>query len=581
MKIFRVQVENYRNLKSIDVNFGNIVTLIGENNSGKSNFLRALSIPLSSDDTGVSKRLSWYDINREAKEKYYEYLKTNKQAIVDGTITTEDLYRNLPYVRIRLFIQPEENEHYDVKDILCNEEGGNWIGGIVYHFFVNKVEELLVRLRNILSSDENDDNVRMSLLPIDLFTYTLTVPGKEKSISYETQTRFRSVALSADRDNFSSNADRLGSKALSDLLQRGLTSDSIARIEKQYNIFFDIVRDEGKLDNILNWQVYSDVVNARQFFQEISILPNVPQMSSILGSIRLGYEDESMFLQGLGHRNLILMSVILNSYLTRAREISFRLVTVEEPEAHLCNSNTLLMASLFNVFSKKNIYTQIVYSTHNTEFVNKVGIDNVIVFHNGSALNLNQELSDVERKYLIANPNTDIFTLLYSKKVILIEGITEELLCKAYLQTRKDINDIKVLSFHKGFTKIIQIWKKINAGSSNRLGIVRDFDNQPNAQAEHEKMESEQVIVRTTKGYTLETDIAAANHCLLVEKYGEVNGWIGMSAKQIEQDWRKNQKTEFMIKICQDLLAGELDGFVLPPHIQQIIDFMQEVKSEG
>lgn len=581
MKIFRVQVENYRNLKSIDVNFGNIVTLIGENNSGKSNFLRALSIPLSSDDTGVSKRLFWYDINREAKEKYYEYLKTNKQAIVDGTITTEDLYRNLPYVRIRLFIQPEENEHYDVKDILCNEEGGNWIGGIVYHFFVNKVEELLVRLRNILSSDENDDNVRMSLLPIDLFTYTLTVPGKEKSISYETQTRFRSVALSADRDNFSSNADRLGSKALSDLLQRGLTSDSIARIEKQYNIFFDIVRDEGKLDNILNWQVYSDVVNARQFFQEISILPNVPQMSSILGSIRLGYEDESMFLQGLGHRNLILMSVILNSYLTRAREISFRLVTVEEPEAHLCNSNTLLMASLFNVFSKKNIYTQIVYSTHNTEFVNKVGIDNVIVFHNGSALNLNQELSDVERKYLIANPNTDIFTLLYSKKVILIEGITEELLCKAYLQTRKDINDIKVLSFHKGFTKIIQIWKKINAGSSNRLGIVRDFDNQPNAQAEHEKMESEQVIVRTTKGYTLETDIAAANHCLLVEKYGEVNGWIGMSAKQIEQDWRKNQKTEFMIKICHDLLAGELDGFVLPPHIQQIIDFMQEVKSEG
>lgn len=581
MKIFRVQVENYRNLKSIDVNFGNIVTLIGENNSGKSNFLRALSIPLSSDDTGVSKRLSWYDINREAKEKYYEYLKTNKQAIVDGTITTEDLYRNLPYVRIRLFIQPEENEHYDVKDILCNEEGGNWIGGIVYHFFVNKVEELLVRLRNILSSDENDDNVRMSLLPIDLFTYTLTVPGKEKSISYETQTRFRSVALSADRDNFSSNADRLGSKALSDLLQRGLTSDSIAKIEKQYNIFFDIVRDEGKLDNILNWQVYSDVVNARQFFQEISILPNVPQMSSIIGSIRLGYEDESMFLQGLGHRNLILMSVILNSYLTRAREISFRLVTVEEPEAHLCNSNILLMASLFNVFSKKNIYTQIVYSTHNTEFVNKVGIDNVIVFHNGSALNLNQELSDVERKYLIANPNTDIFTLLYSKKVILIEGITEELLCKAYLQTRKDINDIKVLSFHKGFTKIIRIWKKINTGSSNRLGIVRDFDNQPNAQAEHEKMESEQVIVRTTKGYTLETDIVAANHCLLVEKYGEVNDWIGMSAKQIEQDWRKNQKTEFIIKICQDLLAGELDGFVLPPHIQQIIDFMQEVKSEG
>lgn len=85
MKICRVQVENYRNLLNIDVVFNNIVTLIGENNSGKSNFLRALSIPLSSDDSSFGKRLSWYDINREAKENYYEYLETNKQTIIDGS----------------------------------------------------------------------------------------------------------------------------------------------------------------------------------------------------------------------------------------------------------------------------------------------------------------------------------------------------------------------------------------------------------------------------------------------------------------------------------------------------------------
>ena len=57
MKISRVIIKNYRNLKSIDVTLGSIVTLIGENNSRKSNFLRALSIPLSSDDSGNSKLL--------------------------------------------------------------------------------------------------------------------------------------------------------------------------------------------------------------------------------------------------------------------------------------------------------------------------------------------------------------------------------------------------------------------------------------------------------------------------------------------------------------------------------------------
>ncbi len=40
MRISRMKIENYRNLRSIDVTLGKIVTLIGENNSGKSNFLR-------------------------------------------------------------------------------------------------------------------------------------------------------------------------------------------------------------------------------------------------------------------------------------------------------------------------------------------------------------------------------------------------------------------------------------------------------------------------------------------------------------------------------------------------------------
>lgn len=191
-------------------------------------------------------------------------------------------------------------------------------------------------------------------------------------------------------------------------------------------------------------------------------MSNMQQMRSILRSIRLGYEEENMFSQGLGHRNLILLTVLLNSYLNKEYDIKFRLMTIEEPEAHLCVSNVLLMNRLISIFSQKNKYTQIVYSTHNVEFINKVGLDKVIVLQNGEAIVLKSELTGTERDYFAANPNTDIFKLLYSKKTILVEGITEELFIKAYLQTRNDLSDIKVLSFHKGFTKIIEIWKKVN-----------------------------------------------------------------------------------------------------------------------
>ena len=573
MKISRIIIKNYRNLRNVDVTLGHIVTLIGENNSGKSNFLRALSIPLSSDDSGISKRLSWHDINRDEKEAYYTFLSENRDRILNGSLTAEQFITVLPEVSIKLYFQPNENEHYNVSDILCENE--QWVGGIHYRFFISKPEELLGRVRHILSSDSYNERTRMSLLPMELFSFSITVPGKGNNVSYETLAKFRSVELPAERDSFASNSDKLGSKALSDLLQKGLTPDSQVKIEEKYTEFFEIIREEGKMDTVLNWQDYSEIPNAQEFFQEISILPNIPQMSSIISSIRLGYKNDNMFAQGLGHRNLVLMSVILNSYINKERDISLRLMTIEEPEAHLCSSNIQLMISLISIFGQKNSYTQIVYSTHNAEFVNKNGINNVIVFHNGFAFNLCKELTDTERDYLSANPNTDIFKLFYSRKAILVEGITEELLIKSYLQTRSDLSEIKILSFHKGFTKIIDIWKKLNAGTKNRLGIVRDSDNQPNAQAEHERRQNEQIIVRTTQGYTLETDIVNSNYELLRSKYGEEYGWSTMTADEIQQDWRDNRKSDFMLRICHDMLNGELDAFVLPPHIQQIVDFMQ------
>ena len=578
MRISRVQIDNYRNLKHVDVELGNIVTLIGENNSGKSNFLRSLSIPLSSDDTGTTKRLSWFDINKGAKKQYYEFLRANRGSIIDGSLKVEDFLPQIPTVTIQLEITPEATEHYDVKDILVDED--KWTGGILYQFFIKKPEDLLNRVRSILTNEEEDGNIQMSLLPMELFDYSITVPGKGNKIPYDIISRFRTVELPAERDNFASNADRLGSKALADLLQKGLTSDSQVKIEKAYREFFDTVRTEGKLDTVLNWQQYSDIQNAQDFFKQISILPNMPQMSSILGSIRLGYEEENMFTQGLGHRNLILLTVLLNSYLNKEHDISFRLMTIEEPEAHLCISNVLLMIKLINIFSQKSKYTQIVYSTHNVEFVNKIGLEKVIIIHNGEAFSLKNELTDTELDYLAANPNTDIFKLLCSKRAIIMEGITEELLIKSYLQTRVDLNDIKVLSFHKGFTKIIDIWKKVNTGSGNKLGVVRDYDDEPGAKRNHEKRQSDYVIVRTTKGYTLETDITNLNYDLLKDKYGAEYGWNNMTPDQLQKDWCE-KKSDVMLRICHDLINGELAGFTMPPHIQQIIDFMRGETHEG
>lgn len=66
----------------------------------------------------------------------------------------------------------------------------------------------------------------------------------------------------------------------------------------------------------------------------------------------------------------------------------------------------------------------------------------------------------------------DLFKLFFSKKCILFEGISEELLIRSYIDSKETLSDIEVLSFHKGLKKIMNIWKKVNEGSGNKLGIV-------------------------------------------------------------------------------------------------------------
>ena len=96
MKINRLKVKNYRNFKEINISLGDIVVLIGENNGGKSNLLKAITIPFLTDDySSSSKNLSWIDINDESKEKYYKYLIDNQEKIKNGEITCSEFIKEM------------------------------------------------------------------------------------------------------------------------------------------------------------------------------------------------------------------------------------------------------------------------------------------------------------------------------------------------------------------------------------------------------------------------------------------------------------------------------------------------------
>ena len=117
LKITHVKIRNYRNLRDIDIGLAETVAIIGENNSGKSNFLKAITLPfLTDDNTYISKKLSWIDINNETKKCYYKKIILNQNKIRNDEITVEQFAEFLPTVSVEVNIQASGAEEYYVRD---------------------------------------------------------------------------------------------------------------------------------------------------------------------------------------------------------------------------------------------------------------------------------------------------------------------------------------------------------------------------------------------------------------------------------------------------------------------------------
>ena len=455
MKITHVKVCNYRNLRNIDIGLAETVAIIGENNSGKSNFLKAITLPfLTDDNTHISKKLSWSDINNETKKCYYNKIIENQNKIKNDEITIEQFVELLPIVSVEVNIQASGAEEYYVKDLSYEIRDGKIQYGIKYEFAPKSCEDIFRMVKEIVSENEiNDANlneVKMNLLPVEYYNYSVKV-SDGSNISYDTLKQFKYEALEAERDDFSRTKNQLGSKFLVDLLKDGLSDQDKLKIEKEYSHFFESLKKISDINDIINWQDTSELKEAKKFFSHINILPNMPPMQSILNSVRLGYSEEELSMQGLGHRNLVLLFVLINSLIGKNSDTALNVLTIEEPEAHLCINNTRLMVSFLKAFTDENKTVQLFYSTHSTEFINKMNLKNVVVLHKGKAFSFVDELEDEDIAYLAKNPNLDLFKLFFSKKCVLFEGISEELLIRSYIDSQVSLSEIELLSFHKGF----------------------------------------------------------------------------------------------------------------------------------
>ncbi|NRF63268.1 ATP-dependent nuclease [Vibrio coralliilyticus] len=561
MYIRKVTINNYRSFRFFEAQLQQLTVVIGENDTGKTNFFTALSLPLSGNQIDFNqKRLSVSDINKDA---VIDFLKS----VVDDD-TEENQLTNIPKVSVTVeFADPKNAYETALLAKWIVADGDEETYKIRYDFKPKDDKDLLEVVKKSLAGKTLDD-INWFTLPVELYDYQVVSVNNEKPIAYSDLKHVSIHSINAERDDFSESSSMKSNSIFTKLLMNTLNDDDKGQINTAYSEFFSAIEKTETFDKVIGTN--DDFENYDSIIKQLECTPNLPNLKNILSNITLKYGNEFLYQKGLGQRNLIYILILFAYY--KSCGDTFNLCCIEEPEAHLSVNNLRLVRDFIEKSSSNSgSLVQTIISTHNPSIINKLKISNVLAFTGEKAISL----SDTPPKlvdYLRKRPNFDILKLLFANKVLLVEGPTEEMLISTYLSKQPDLSDIDIIPIgQRGYATFLDIWLALNKDNQNKkIGVVRDYDNSDAAKTKHDAYDTAHanVTVRTTTNYTLEIDLVEAEDNLaLLNGLFEMEGDLDAVSKHMI-----NGKTARMLDVCDAMVDEDnpLD-IQLPAHIAEVI----------
>ncbi|BFL85632.1 hypothetical protein LFREDSHE_40820 [Shewanella baltica] len=562
MYIKKVTIHNYRSFRNFEAKLQQLTVVIGENDTGKTNFFTALSLPLSGNQIDFNqKRLSISDINKDAVNDFLTSV-VNEDA--------EENQRNkIPKVSVTIeFADPKDAYETALLAKWIVADGDEETYKIRYDFKPKDDKDLLEVVKKSLAGKVLED-INWITLPVELYDYQIVSVNNEKPIAYSDLKHVSVHSINAERDDFSENSSMKSNSIFTKLLMNTLNDDQKGQINTAYSEFFSAIEKTETFDKVIGTN--KDFENYDSIIKQLECTPNLPNLKNILSNITLKYGNEFLYQKGLGQRNLVYILILFAYY--KSCGTAFNLCCIEEPEAHLSVNNLRLVRDFIEKSSSNSgSLVQTIISTHNPSIINKLKISNVLAFTGKKAISL----SDTPTKlvdYLRKRPNFDILKLLFANKVILVEGPTEEMLISTYLSKQPALNDIDIIPIgQRGYATFLDIWLALNKDNQNKkIGVIRDYDNSDAAKKRHNAYDTAHVnvTVRTTTNYTLEIDLVEAEDNLaLLNSLFKMDGEL----KQVS-DHMINGKTARMLDVCDAMIDEEnpLD-IKLPAHIAEVIE---------
>jgi len=495
--ISKVKISNFRNL-NLEIQFNDgINVLIGHNSSGKSNVVQALSLLFNPKR---KKQLEIHDFSKDIQLS--DLLESPPKISIIATISQskdEEIFSDdlvtvsnwlvkltKPYeaqLTYEYFLPLSEHQNY--KKLVSTATSRKEVWRIIQDEFIRKYVYKIWG-----GNPDNQISANSEMLQNFDFQFLDAIRDVERDMYSGKNTLLRDVLdffmdydiksneslddemkeqnIKSRKQKFISDADNLILE-LQDRMKKG--KEKILSYASEIGASFD--RSRPNFDgNLSEFELYSALKLIVEYSKDIKI---------------------PVSHNGLGYNNLIFMSLLLakmqintdGNYLGSNAKV-FPILTIEEPEAHLHPTMQRQFLNFINKNKENNKVRQIFITTHSTHIVSSTSLDNIICLYkkkNKSHVAYPGKVfaDEKSKKYVERFLDSTKSDMLFSEKIILVEGIAEQLLMSIFAKyLNKSLEEHHVTVINVGgryFDHFLRLFDSKNKNAINRkVACLTDID---------------------------------------------------------------------------------------------------------
>lgn len=432
MRVKSIKLTNFKKFKDDYLEFNDDVNIfVGDNNAGKSTILEALEIVLNYNYRGRP-------FNTEFTPDIF-----NKDAVQQFLVSDKSA-KHLPSLVIEAFIDgvPDYRGANNFQKVDAQ-------GVTVQACFDTTLEDVY--------ADYLKTNPNITSIPIEFYKLEWLDFGWNpiKAVAK----KFRALYIDPTRIH-----PTLGkNQYISTILNTALDKEELVKLTLNYRENQQVFNDSGEVKAVNAGLDADHLITDKKLSIAASTLP----AGSIQTGLQLEVDDVPFQFIGKGEQSNVQIKLAIQN---KSKDID--LVMMEEPENHLSHTN---LNKLVHYIEKQRGTKQLFLTTHSSYVLNKLSIDKICLVQSG--YQRLHKLDPTVVKTLKRLPGYDTLRVALSRKVILVEGPSDELVLKKIYYRKHDrlpeqdgIDIIVVRGV--GFDTFISVGKEIGT----RINVLRDND---------------------------------------------------------------------------------------------------------